>query len=282
MIEEIFEKLLYSLDQQGQDEREDDWSEDVSTSLESLRESYDTLTVKDRAAIDYGELATQAAYVFAYAIGRAEFTYQLLKRHRAALGAPIFSGDKVTITSIGGGPGSEIAGLVKYLLDPESDENVKSIKYWVLDKDKAWEHLCQSVVDSLEAYIPVELNFIAVDLCKPKSFKNISLAGDDMIILSFIISELCALTDKDKAESTLRELYQTLDNGAKIFYNDSNASSFYYFFNDTRKFVKGLGKVSQKSEVVEEICIDLNFGETYIQYIENLDATPHLTRFRTY
>ena len=134
MISEIFEELLLSLDELGRDARGESWEDDVAEELIGLRAAYDCLTEPDRSVIDYSDPATQAAYVYAYAIGRAEFTYQLLKRHRAALGAPIFKTKEARVTSLGGGPGSEIAGLVKYLLDEDSGEEVESIKYWVFDK----------------------------------------------------------------------------------------------------------------------------------------------------
>lgn len=277
MIEAVFEEVLEGLDEKGRGEMEDEWDDAVAERLEALREAYDALTVQERAAIDYNDLATRAAYVFVYAIGRAEFTYRLLKRHREELGEPLFPNSTARITSLGGGPGSELAGLVKYLMDASHGEKVTSVKYWVFDKDGEWAEVCRSLVEILNEFVPIELVFDTLDLCDEDSCANISLEGDDLLILSFLISELCALKNKDKAENSLRELYKTMDDGARIFYNDSNASSFYYFFNDTRKFVKGLGKVSQKSEIIDKVGITLDFGPTYQEYMDQFDVTPHLT-----
>ena len=173
MIEKLFDDLLGGLDQHGRDEFGLDWTEAVLSSLEGLREAYECLTVNGRVPIDYSTLPTQAAYVFTYAIGRAEFTYQLLKRYRVSLGEPIFPNPEVRITSLGGGPGSEIAGVVKYILDPESGENVNSIEYWVLDKNAEWENLCQSIVDDLSAFLPVKLVYAPLDLWDPMLAANI-------------------------------------------------------------------------------------------------------------
>ncbi len=277
MIEEIFEKLLYSLDQQGGEQWGDRWEGKVADSLEGLRISYDNLTKSQRQAIDYSELSTQAAYVFAYAIGRAEFTYQLLKQHRAALGKPIFESEEAKITSLGGGPGSEIAGIVKYLLDPTNGEKVNALKYWVFDKDKHWEHPCSFLIEELSELISIELVFDTLDLSDRKACSKVSLEGDDLLVLSFVISELCSIPEKNDVLECMRGLYKTIDSGSKIFYNDSNASSFYYFFNETRKYVTGLGKASQKNECIQKVAVDLDFGVTYEKYIEDFDATPHLT-----
>ena len=98
-----------------------------------------------------------------------------------------------------------------------------------------------------------------------------------MLLLSFVISELCAIDAKAQVAENLRQLYKTLDNGARIFYNDSSGSSFYYFFNETKTFVKGLGRISEIEEIKERISIILNFGEVYQHYIDQFGATPHLT-----
>lgn len=99
-----------------------------------------------------------------------------------------------------------------------------------------------------------------------------------MLILSFVISELCSLKNSDNALECLRGLYKTLDSGASIFYNDSNAASFYYFFNESRKFVTGIAsRASENSEIVDNVMFSAEFGETYEYYNDQLGSTPHMT-----
>ncbi len=276
MIEAIFENLLESLHQQGQEEMAGDWEDEVVAGMEALRLAYKNLTAQGRDGIDYTGLSVQAAYIFVYAIGRAEFTYQLLKQHRAKYGEPIFKNSVAKITSLGGGPGSEIAGIAKYILDPASGENVDSMEYWVFDKNGEWENLCQSIVDGVSEFLPVKLEYDSLDLCDRAACNRLSLKGHDMLVLSFVISELCALPNKHDVLEGLRAIYKTLDGGAKIFYNDSSASDFYYFFNESKTYVKGLGKVSQVSEVIDDISINLNFGATFERFEEFSGVSPHV------
>ena len=214
MITEVFENLLNSLDEEGRAQHGDAWDGLVDERLEQLRADYRELTDPERRVIDYADIATQAAYTYAYAIGRAFFTYELLKKHCAELGEPIFRNDVARVTSLGGGPGSEIAGLVMYLLDESNDETVESIKYWVFDKDAEWEHPCQALVDDLSAHIPIQLVYDELDLTSQQDCEAISLEGDDMLILSFVLSELCALEDKKQILEGLRHLYGTIDSGS--------------------------------------------------------------------
>lgn len=277
MIAEAFENLLNSLDGEGRRQHGDAWNGLVEGRLEQLRTDYRELTDPERSVIDYADIATQAAYTYAYAIGRAFFTYELLKNHRAELGEPIFRNDVARVTSLGGGPGSEIAGLVMYILDESNGETVESIKYWVFDKDSEWEHPCQALVDDLSAHIPIKLVYDELDLTNQQDCEAISLEGDDMLILSFVLSELCALDGEKQILEGLRHLYGTIDTGSFIFYNDSDAYSFYNFFNDSKTFVKGFGKASQVSEVKKEISFQADFGPTYKAYSLTFDATPHTT-----
>lgn len=274
MIEAVFENLLESLDLQGQEQAGDSWENDVTTNMGSLRLAYANLREAGREPINYGGLAVQAAYIFVYAIGRAEFTYELLKRHRAAYGKPIFNNSVAKITSLGGGLGSEVAGIVKYIL--ESGERVDSIEYYVFDKNNEWESLCVSIVNGVSELLPVNIQYQSLNLCDRAACNRLSMKGHDMLVLSFVISELCALDNSDDVIESLRSIYKTLDNQARIFYNDSNAASFYYFFNETKKYVKGLGMVSQVSEIVDNISINLNAGVTYSRFEEFSGISPQV------
>lgn len=276
MLEKVFEKLLLQAHKRGVEAHGDNWMSIVGQRLEYLRKAYKQLTADGRDPIDYADDATQAAYLFAYAIGRAEFTYQLLKCHRQNLGHPLFSDDVIRITSIGGGPGSEIAGIVKYILDPKNGENVSSITYWTFDKDDDWEPVCKKLVKEISGYITITHEYHALDLTDKNACSKLSLKGDHLLVLSFVISEVCAVPQAQSVLESLRSIYKTIDHNGMIFYNDSDASDFYYFFNESRKFVTGLGKASQKSEVKADIQAVLNFEKTYCEFIDRFKSTPHL------
>lgn len=277
MIAHVFENLLNSLDGEGEERYGDAWSGLVGERLEQLRSDYNILTDPGRTVIDYADLATQSAYVYAYGIGRAFFTDELLRKHRAKLGEPIFRDDVAKVTSLGGGPGSELAGLVAYLLDEANGETVESINYWVFDKDSEWEHPCQALVDDLSEHLPIKLVYDKLDLANQKDCQAISLEGDDLLVLSFVVSELCALEDQKQILEGLRHLYGTLNTHSFIFYNDSDAYDFYKFFNDSKTFVKGFGKASQMSEIQAEITFEAELGPTYRRYSSSYDWTPHRT-----
>jgi len=171
-----------------------------------------------------------------------------------------------------------MVGLIKYLLDEESEEQVEKIAYWVFDKNLEWSGVCSMLVNEVSEFLPDELEYRQLNLTVDGASEQVPLGGDDLLILSFMGSELCALEPKNVIFENLRRIYGTLDSGESNFYNDSNASSFYNFFNESRKFVTGIGKrESQTSEIQDEITFAAEFGETYEQYNVEFGSTPHMT-----
>ncbi len=93
MLYDCFRAVLEDLQDTGQDAHPDDWEERVEDALTSLEASYGALRDSSRALIDYSALPVQTAYMFVYAVGRAEFTYEILRRFRRLQGTPLFAGN---------------------------------------------------------------------------------------------------------------------------------------------------------------------------------------------
>lgn len=72
MICEAVQSVLEALDEQGRTDFAD-WEERVKASLISLEAEYKTLLQTDRSPISYSDLSSQAAYVYRYVYGHAEF-----------------------------------------------------------------------------------------------------------------------------------------------------------------------------------------------------------------
>jgi len=101
-----FESALRKLYNAGRRKFGDDWIPRLERRRVKLEGAYATLYEQDRDPIPYASLSAQAAYVFAYAPARAEYTRQYLHRHRAALTEPLFTNEKIKVVSFGGGPAS--------------------------------------------------------------------------------------------------------------------------------------------------------------------------------
>lgn len=276
MIFEVFEDVLAELDSQGRAAFGRAWQQQVGDRLNALAAYYGNQNLRkpDRALIDYSGLPTQAAYVFMYAIGRAEFTYQILRRFRQALGAPLFAPGTLNITSIGGGPASELVGLVKYLDDPQNEEEVDEILYDVIDKQGQWSDVCELVVDCLPTDIMVVTQFYQCDITDAVAVAERSLRFDELIFMSFFVSEICALPEAKAVRENIESLLSTMKEGAQLLYNDSDAYSFYSYMNHRARAVKGLQEIHEIQDVV--VFDYVNPGPTYEEYAEYFDKVPHL------
>ncbi len=148
-----FENVLRILHRQGTKRFGDEWAARLRQRKTKLEGAYATLDEQNRDPIAYAPLSAQTAYVFAYAPTRADYTRQYLLRHRNALGTPLFARDRIEVVSFGGGPASELVGLVRYLEDAAAGEPVTAIEYVVYDKDGDWNAVATTVADAIDTDI---------------------------------------------------------------------------------------------------------------------------------
>src|SRR5687767_1761878 len=88
MIYDCFRAVLRDLNEAGRQQYGDQWEPKVEEALLSLEKSYEELREPSRNLIDYSSLPFLAAYAFVYAVGRAQFMYEILRRFRNEAGAP--------------------------------------------------------------------------------------------------------------------------------------------------------------------------------------------------
>jgi hypothetical protein len=251
MMEE-FEAALAALHSAGRRRFPDDWMLRLEARRIKLERAYATLYEQDRDPISYSSLSAQTAYVFAYAPTRAEYTRQYLVRHRRAFGRALFGRPKVNIVSFGGGPASELVGLVRYLESAQADELVEQIDYTVYDKDGEWSGVATSVVEDLDTDIAINVCYEDVDAISRKRMTQIDLSAVDMVIFSYIMSELAKLGRKDQIVENFRTVLAGLPVGSKILFLDNKHRIFIDFFQSC-KLVTGL---KQKNDDGDQVVCD--------------------------
>jgi hypothetical protein len=268
---EVFEPALRKLDRAGSREWGDNWYPRLARRRETLKTAYAALDEPDRDPIMYGALTAQAAYVFAYAPPRAEYARQFLIRHRQKLRKPLFSTKNLRVVSFGGGPASELVGLVRYLEDATNGEIVERIAYTVYDKDGEWEEVASNVIDALDTEIEVSIRYGEVDVASRRSMREIDLANTELVIFSYIMSELCKLSQCDRIAENFRSCLAGLPVGSKILFIDSLYPPFIDYFRSC-KLVRGL---EEKSDSGERIEFDLpNLEGTFRTLAQQLDWLP--------
>lgn len=130
------------------------------------------------------------------------------------------------------------------------------------------------LVGHLETEIQVSLEFEELDVVDDEASAACDLSEDDLVILSFFISEVCIIPESISVIKNLNAILRTISVGSRVLYNDSDAYSFYSFMNSRSRAVKGL---SEQHEIQDVISVDdVNFDGLYEEYIGRYDRTPHL------
>jgi hypothetical protein len=99
----------------------------IREQIEYLSRSYGYLRDANRKPVDYRDPATRFAYVYMYVAAHGDYLVQVLEKVRSTRGGHIFDVENIRVSCVGGGPGSDIVGLLKYLDENGHREPVKRV-----------------------------------------------------------------------------------------------------------------------------------------------------------
>lgn len=267
--------ILAELDQRGIAEHGDDWDRQVATAILSFNSAFGNgnLLLRNRKLIDYGDLATQAAYVFMYVAGHADFLHMVMRRGKDEGAFTSLKKPEIRVTSIGGGPGSDLLALVHYLRSLTPDERPQLIRYRILDKQPNWHEILQTVAHFQRGTFDVEVTFEPVDVTIPVQWQDVSCASDDLLIMNFFVSEVCRLREAASVRSCFESLLISLRHDSVVVFNDSAFPSCYEYFDNRIAAVGGFRRL-----VAESVRLDAHpdFDELFRECMVRFGRTPKL------
>lgn len=204
----------------------------IKEQMEYLSASYGKLTSTDRQPVDYKNPATRFAYVYKYVASHSDYVAQVLYTLRQELGGSIFGQESIRVTCVGGGPGSDLIGLLKYLDENQKKEKVQKLTCYLVDREQAWADTWTELNASLGTEIQLNANFQPLDVTKPQSWEyQKKFLQADMFTMSYFVSEVMALDD----DGVVSAFWQTIFNGAKpgafFLYDDNGHDSFNDYFD---------------------------------------------------
>lgn len=139
---------------------------------------------------DYLSDVRKFCYLYKYTVAHGYYIYSSLRRLRPKIKPSIFSRNPTRIACIGGGPGTEIVGLCRYLREVEA-ENVKNpIEITVFDKEPSWQDACEQVLACVSSGLNVTMKFVQFDATDKATYKNIDFAGFHLVMANFFASEI--------------------------------------------------------------------------------------------
>jgi hypothetical protein len=195
----------------------------IGFALQSLSAQYQNLTIA--GCLDYSNPSTRFAYIYRYTTAHANLVYTLLSR--SATASQLLNRDKLTIATIGGGPGSDFLGVLKYCL---THKKAPSLKCLLLDRDPAWGESWSDVDDKLGASFRVSTVFQPFDVMQPATWQmHVKHFQADFFTMVYFMSEVFA--GRTAANSYFNALFSQARPGAVFLFIDNSTSCFCDWFD---------------------------------------------------
>ena len=203
--------------------------EAIAKQIKHLSTCYLNLTDPSMPPIDYSHPITRCAYIYSTVVANSDFVYQALEETEKVFDDILLKAEKPIVSCIGGGPGSELIGLLRYLLD--SDPKLKSLTCYLCDREQAWADSWTDIGQQLDGQWPLFVNFQQLDVLDPITWtKQRKFLSADVFIASYFASEIMRM-----AGGSLpfwHELYASAKKGALLLIIDFDHTS-------TASFISG-------------------------------------------
>lgn len=178
----------------------------VNAVLARIRQHIDDTASEHRKIepdIDYDDPLCRLGYLYRHAPAGATL-FELVIRNSREVREKINAADKgvLRVCAVGGGPGTELLGIAKYLLCARTIVPRK-IEFTVLDKvpywAETWQQIAQAVEDELRSSISgvrvepptIAQSFLPLDVLKPAEYRNYAFQfrKADVVVFNYRFSE---------------------------------------------------------------------------------------------
>ena len=239
----------------------------IQTALKKLSDSFaNDLTDPDADSVNYSSDLTRLAYVYCYTTCHARIVDCVLRKQLKNL--KIFDKEKLVVSCVGGGPGSDYLGIVRYL---EDTGYTGKLQCYLLDREEAWGDMWSDLGSRWEGLdFQPSTYFQRFDVTDNQSWtiqKKYQKA--DLFTFCYFVSEVYKL---DPNEYFLH-----------LFDHAKDGSVFLYIDNDSTEFTDWFDNLIQRAgitEIVSDTVVCPNpCNKTLPIEEEKNDLEPYLTKF---
>lgn len=236
--------------------------------------AYGDLTDDKRVRPSYSDPATRLAYIYKYTTCHADIVCSSIRSYKEL--TRLFEGDGwLKVTCIGGGPGSDLLGVLKYALIAKK---VKSIKCYLLDKESAWGDTWSDVEEHTDD-LPFRLSthFQALDVTEPATWSpQTRYLSADLFTFVYFLSEIFRFDVASR--NFFKDLVGRAQRGAYFLFIENDAPDF---VAQVLRFSEEYGLSIIKSSS-ENYVTDPNEEKTDLRpYYDDLKDSPKI-RARIY
>jgi hypothetical protein len=241
----------------------------IRTQCERLTASYSDLTAENRAPLDYSSAAVRFAYVYTYVAAHASWVYELLLEE--GIRELIQSDSLLRATCLGGGPGTELIGLLNAC---NALRRRDPVSCFLLDKEDGWAETWAEIDSRVGASYRVTTSFRSVDVCHPPKYENLAKAFDaDLFFAIYFLSEVYSF--RANAAPFLEQLVHSMKPGALVVYIDNSSDTFTQYARSI--FRDELFEIIFRDEKTR---LQLNPSEerrALEEYLRTINRSPRLT-----
>jgi hypothetical protein len=204
----------------------------IKAKFQYLTSSYSQLSSASRTAIDYKDAAVRFAYVYKYTASHGDYIVQILERLAPKCGGKIFQSDSARVSCLGGGPGSDVIAVVKYLADSGNTETAKRLFVYLLDKEQAWADSWTELNENIQnSNFQVNTAFQQLNVVAPEWASQRKYLEADLFTFSYFVSEVYALDGTGEITRFWQRLFQEAKSGAIFLYVDNGSDTFNTYFD---------------------------------------------------
>jgi SAM-dependent methyltransferase len=198
----------------------------IKKELSTLSSEYANLTNTKTKPIDYSDPLKRFAYIYKYTVAHADYIMQLILGEKEL--RDLLKKNNVEVACLGGGPGSDLLGLLKYMINA-GIKNTKLTCY-IFDKERAWGDSWSDVAIQLNPAFQLNPVFQQLDVTDPATWKSYQkFLGADLFTLSYFLSEVWKI--RDQAEPFFDHCLSQMKPGSLLLFIDNNSPKFVQWFD---------------------------------------------------
>lgn len=197
----------------------------IGEALEYLRGQYAKLM--EGADIDYSHPVTRFAYIYTYVTSHANLVCSIIE-NTPELQAVFDQQDKTNVSCIGGGPGSDLLGILKYLM---TSGKKKAVKFQLCDREKTWAESWSDVDDKVDPEFRISTSYLPLDITNSQDWMpHAKHFQADLFTMIYFMSEVAS--SKEVANLYFSSLFSQAKKGSLFLFVDNNSKDFYSWFDD--------------------------------------------------
>lgn len=210
LVRQVLEKLSRQIaDASGEAHARDS----IRNAVYALYKNYNNESAYKR--VGYAGTSTHFAYLYSYAPGRASVLYQIMNELQRL--AELVSRQTLNITSFGGGPGTDVLGVLKLRLRRNGASFINATIY---DKEPGWESVWRLIETEKGTTRYARVNFHFGDMLDPDWGVH-EPWNANLAILSYSLSELGG---QQSANAFLSKVIEAANSGTLFVIVDNKHS----------------------------------------------------------